>query len=269
MDKKQKYLIFFESPARRITNAAMQIYQDDTAKLERNERGLSLSRVIKRYYGNNSETELGEHRFVCGGIIVGVVLYVPSCFAIEYLDSTDTLGINIAAICCLFNGVLIILLTVRLLRNNISKTLLKRTFKEIKVMFVFGYCVFIIILACFDVQSNERYFANIINSFVYTVMVLCALILDCCTLRMRRLKLVVVMLLFVLNSIFVFERVFGETEKGVVFAKYLSITLMTRSLKRSAYFNINALIVDGLWCLLFDRKDEKMMFVRDEVLAET
>ena len=148
-----------------------------------------------------------------------------------------------------------------------SKTLLKRNFKEPKVIIVSAYCIFFVALALFNNENNESYFAGLINALAYMSIVISTICLDACTLQIRQLKLLVTISLFLLNTFFVFERVFGEVEKNIVFAKYLSVTLMTRSLKRSAYFNINALILDGLWCLLFDKKDEKMMFVKQRVIA--
>ena len=265
-DKEQKYLIFFASPAYRITSDDMKRFQEDANHLNASNRHSLVSVMERHDTGENTATT--QHRFLSFGIVICVLLYVPLSLTIEYLNPANTVGLTITTICCVLQMVCLVMLLIVLLRQNMSNTLLKRNFKEPKVIIVSAYCIFFVVLALFNNENNESYFAGLINALAYMSIVISTICLDACTLQIRQLKLLVTISLFLLNTFFVFERVFGEVEKNIVFAKYLSVTLMTRSLKRSAYFNINALILDGLWCLLFDKKDEKMMFVKNSVLAE-
>ena len=137
--------------------------------------------------------------------------------------------------------------------------------REISVVLVFCCLIFIFLIDIYSVQQPM----DIISSFGYVTSGMILLLLDAMKRKHRALILVTGSIFVFVNIFNVYNRIFGTAELGLILIQPFGQTVYVRSVKRTLFFSVLTLSLNGIITLYRDRKQERFMFVVDHIYRET
>ena len=89
--------------------------------------------------------------------------------------------------------------------------------------------------------------------------------------KKSRIFVIFISIIFAVMNLFViFQRIFLDTEQGVILFQYGDdYVFHKRSIKRSIFIQIFLFSLNGMWTMFKDKKMEKMMFATGNIYRET
>jgi hypothetical protein len=248
VDKKQEQIVF----------ATENIYYRDTGTT-------SSNRGSMRLLGEDSASDEWLKWRVKWGQR-GIVLCLFSAL-VCFIASNDTIvGLQIAT---LVFGIIGLLCTFILYYKNVSFVIATKLFREpnFVIIFLSSLCNCIIDI----VQPNHSF--SPIFGIVYVLVVTSFVFQDAVKVRSRILIISAGSIFTFLNLFNISEYIFGDTAEGAILLKYTiqgkEHSFMKRSIKRAIFFQILLFSVSGIYTMIVDKKQERMMFATGNIYRET
>jgi hypothetical protein len=141
--------------------------------------------------------------------------------------------------------------------RNMSKESLRRLGSEVSVVTV---CLFLFVILVVDIIALEHPM-DVVSSLGYFTCGVAFISMDAFERRQRSLTLTVGIVFVGVTLFNIWNRVFGGAENGVVLTKAFGEPIYKRNVKRSLFFNICTLLLNGIITMLRDSKQERFMFV--------
>ncbi len=153
--------------------------------------------------------------------------------------------------------------------KNVSFVISKRLLRETNVVMilVFGLCIWVINIA------EPAHSLEPVLGLVYMLNVSIFVFVDALKVKNRVFGIAVGVIFVFGNIYFIYQRIFGGTDQGIVLFKYTiqgnKYTFMKRSVKLSIFIQIMLFSMSGIYTLFKDRKQELLIFATGNIYRET
>eukprot|EP00942_MAST-04A_sp_MAST-4A-sp1_P010630 g10630.t1 len=193
---------------------------------------------------------------ICG--FLGVLCFIA--------DGTNVGLLSIAAIIFAIPAIICIGI---LYYKNVSLVIIKRLLKEANVVVI----ILLTILNWIIEIGRPMTPLSPIMGFIYMLMINAFVFMDAIKLKSRMLVIIGGSLSTVLNIYNIYNRLFGNADKGVVLFNYTiqgeEYTIMKRSIQRSIYLQVFLFSMTAVYTMFKDKKMELMIFATGNIYRET
>ena len=192
-------------------------------------------------------------------LLVTSVAFIVTFLSRAYENYTLVAVLYAVELFCIYLSMYIIM------RGNFASDRFWRVIKQIPVRITLCALTFVFVIDVATVQHKM----DIVSSFGYVTCGMLLMMLDTIKVKHRALLLVTGSIFIGVNLFNIYNRIFGDAEIGLILIEPFGRKLYVRDVKRSLFFSILSLALNGLITLYRDRKQERYMFVVDHVNRAT
>ena len=193
---------------------------------------------------------------VCG--LIALVCYIVSGHANVWLQVATVV---FSIITLLFIGMFFY--------KNISFVVVKRLLCEPNVIVIVVSTVCNCII---DIGQPKHPFSPILG-IMYMLLANCFVVMDAVKVKSRVLVIVIGSIFTLLNIYNIYGNTFGDWNEGVILLQYTTDgkehVFMKRSTKRSMFLQILLFSMSGIYTMMFDKKQEHLIFATGNIYRET